>query len=315
MYARKVPTADRLEIIDIQVSNWTDIEYAIVKIYGHDFYEDSYSRAKVDVNGMTFYGTDMLYGNHDWVTVNVTRPLEQTTLFEVKRISVEPEFSEIIVGDITSNNPSQILIKFKDGIQYTEDIKVHLLHYLKGNYELAIVEYSLNTTNISILDSITVELPLIQNPMHMELHIEPILQTKTIFNRAPFKFILSQTASDTFLRNETSIAIPVSTFPKIYSVSPLQILPSTTHLNLSGSNLTSSLTCSFISSSMTSPVLLFNSSFGQCEIQWSSSITSEVVEIADSTNVIHTAIVRYQENRYYYVKDTDVIDPNSGLSW
>jgi hypothetical protein len=191
MYARRVPTVDKLEVINIQISNWTDIEYAIVKLSGHDFYEDSYSRAKIEVDGMTFYGSDMVYGGRDWVTVNVTRPLDETTLFDFQRISVEPRFTEINIGDVISNTPNKVLITFKNGIEYTEDIKVHLLHYLRGNYELSIVEYNANSTNNAILESVFVELPLIESPMKMEFYIEPILSIRTIFNNIPFEFKLS----------------------------------------------------------------------------------------------------------------------------
>ena len=221
---RPIPeiTSINLDSIGIENTSLSGISSLDATLTGRNFREDTLKISKLfysDVlgRGIIFNTKYSRFIFEDTVKIRIPNPLSVQNLLIPNRFTISSgvrlnsfnilenpilnaENVNINYTTITfdsSNSatiePNLLNITFRDPFPYTEKIEGSLLHYLKGNYTLEIVEYHKLKSDQTLLGSITVKLPIISTPMEFEMYFKPILDQRIVFEKINFNYKINET--------------------------------------------------------------------------------------------------------------------------
>ena len=240
---------ETLQVSQILNNSLADITHASIRLNGINFRSDSFFNAILPFtdsrgNEVMFSGNNSVFVYEDTLTATIASPLSHTNLLYVHRVKeIVPGISEISLdsSNVATVSPNQVEVVFDTSIEYVRDIKLHLLHYLKGSYQLSVLSINTDAHDSDMMTSVTVLLPDIESPASMELYIEPILSTRVVFENYLFDFVMKAQEDDIFLLNTTVAKEEVPLYPKIYKVSPIKITDIDTKITIEGVELTENI--------------------------------------------------------------------------
>ena len=221
---RPIPeiTSINLDSIGIENTSLSGISSLDATLTGRNFREDTLKISKLfysDVlgRGIIFNTKYSRFIFEDTVKIRIPNPLSVQNLLIPNRFTISSgvrlnsfnilenpilnaenvniNYTTITLDSSNSATiePSRVNITFRDPFPYTEKIEGSLLHYLKGNYTLEIVEYHKLKSDQTLLGSITVKLPIISTPMEFEMYFKPILDQRIVFEKISFNYKINKT--------------------------------------------------------------------------------------------------------------------------
>lgn len=249
---RPIPIINSFTISSIKMSNSS--ASGVVSLQGHAYGSNfapeilplvQLEWTDSDGNTLAFNNQDVVFVYRDTLLITILDPLHVKNMLSIVKIkAVVPNTSYISVDSfgVVHNSPSQVEIVFDKPIKHPASLQLYFQHYLDGVSELKVLAFNPNAADSKLDDSVTVKIPTASDPKVVELFIDPLLESRVVFEASVFEYKLLNVVEDNFLANRTTPA-PERVFnPKVYSVSPSYIKYGDTQLVIEGAELTQDIT-------------------------------------------------------------------------